>query len=203
MSQTLTVKPNKAARIHAGCFFYIKFERRKIMAKVTTTTTVYKSRQMTDYQKRIWVRKYLKFKEAFPHVPMADWCKMNNLAFATFSHWCSDVRYNKDLYSKAKFSPAEEEGELDFGDPEPEPEKQTGPEQPQDSQDIQVKTETTFPSSLEESDASETNGKFVIFTCADFRLEISRAMPASDIDRMIGFATAQAFKYRKSSQDWR
>ena len=41
------------------------------------------------------------------------------------------------------------------------------------------------------------DGKYVIFTCADFRLEISRAMPARDIDMIIGFATAQAFKYKK------
>ena len=188
------------------------------MAKVTTTTTVYRSKKMSDHQKRLWVTKYLEFKKVYPHITMRDWCKMNYLSPGTFAAWYGDVRYNKHLVEnmkRKKFEEPEDKQEneddeqLEFENLETQvdPENytksntETSHEEEDGEPDVKVKTETDFTSLRMEQDEG-MDGKYVIFTCADFRLEISRAMPARDIDMIIGFATAQAFKYKKGFKKW-
>lgn len=181
------------------------------MAKVTTTTTVYRSKKMSDHQKRLWVTKYLEFKKVYPHITMRDWCKMNYLSPGTFAAWYGDVRYNKQLAENMKRKKFEEpeqketddDEQLEFenlespeSNPEINAESHAESSNDEEEPDVKVKTETDFTGLRMDQDEG-MDGKYVIFTCADFRLEISRAMPARDIDMIIGFATAQAFKYKK------
>ena len=141
------------------------------MAKVTTTTTVYRSKKMSDHQKRIWVTKYLEFKKVYPHIKMSDWCKMNYLSPHTFAAWYGDVRYNKELAAsmkRRKFEEPEDRQEddeqLEFENleaPKSNPEINAESSNDEEEPDVKVKTETDFTGLRMDQD-EVMDGKYVI-----------------------------------------
>lgn len=180
------------------------------MKTTLSTKVTYRSSKAIPQTKAYYVNKWKNFHEAFPNVPLEEWAKMNNLAPTTFHGWLSDPRYNKELREKVKelqrlgeeqLKKAKAEAEEECCKNETLPEAETEREEniapaieEEETPKLKVEVETTTP----QGNGFETTGtdNYVKFVCADFRIEISKSMPAQDINRMIGYALSQASRYK-------
>ena len=165
------------------------------MAAVTNTVTVYRSRNLSPAAKAQWVSRWNRFHESCPDVPRDEWCRYNQLSPRTFATWVADIRYNRKLrdrilqekkavekdlmptpIAKASLHPAKT-SVVDVPIPGTRKEGQGL------SDEMRVRIKTEF------YDDQNALGKkpYLVFASDKFRLTISEAMPAKDINMCIGY----------------
>lgn len=184
----------------------------------TAAATGYRSAKLPQGVKAGWINKWYEFHEAFPSVRLETWCKQQNLSHATFGKWLRDPRLNKRLREALRQNPTpylctdknrKKQGVTEVpGIAPPEPEKdQEMPadlfdaaehEEPADTAPVHA-VETTLPS----EPVPTGHEPFVIFTSADFRIEVSKAIPVQDINRIIGFARSMMNREETSGRSKR
>lgn len=174
------------------------------MAAVTNTVTVYRSRKLPPAVKAQWVSRWNKFHETYPEIPRDEWCRYNQLSPSTFSAWVADIRYNRKLRdatgNNTKDDRATDKRKAREKDAMPTPIaeasltpaktsvvdvplsriKQEGKGL---SDEMRVRIKTEF------YDDQNALGKkpYLVFASDKFRLTISEAMPAKDINMCIGY----------------
>ena len=179
----------------------------------------YRSAKLPPAVKARYVNLWYSFHAAFPNVPLRDWCIKQNLSYGTFNNWIREPRYNKELRKAKeqeislsdilnKEAEAAEEPEqlslLDYLDmplpDETEDERKACQdaraclsEEPKEAEPKKDDKEVPFPSDETEEDDPDKvtfTGPFITFTCPDYRIEISKVIPISDVNRILGFASS-------------
>lgn len=150
------------------------------MATVTTTVK-YRSANLKPSAKARWVSKWNEFHKAFPDVTMDDWCSRNGLSVSTFSAWKGDVRYNKELREKMRNITGEDM--RDYLSKLPSPDG-TVEEEKEPEGELKVEMRIEPDGKI----ASGEEGPYVLFQCPEFRLKISKAMPADEINKILEYA---------------
>ena len=151
----------------------------------------YKSRSMKPCTKAYFVNRWIAFHKAFPAVTMKEWCAQNNLSDGTFYNWVSDPRYNKELRTKG----GTPKKIIEVKAPEKKPEEK--PVEDAKPAPIQ-KEEAKAPEEIPETKA---HGNYVVFTCPDYRLEISKSMDPGDINRILGYVAGIAKRNASYSKE--
>ena len=180
--------------------------------KEKTEKKSYRSAKLTPANKARWVNRWMAFHRAFPDVSIGEWCGLNNLSAGTFQNWLRDPKCNKEIRIKHGLSEtlghgkkkkaakagnepedlfsqiASEEEAIASSVPEPEPEKKT--------ETVKNEPAAEIPPYAEEHESGEVvwQGPFVTFTCADFRVEVTKQIPIQDINRIIGYASAMMYR---------
>ena len=180
------------------------------MATVTTTIK-YRSAKMNPSTKARYVNKWQALHEAFPDVAMDDWCAVQNISTGTFYAWLKDPKLNKRLRMKMKAEKAAQNAKLAEEKKQEVKEAPTENDEPglfdeideildrnderfQNFEEQQEAPEISVETHVEESPKEEEkevevkpSDRFLIFTCPDFRLEVSSVLPATEVNRIIGY----------------
>lgn len=144
-----------------------------------TAKATYKSAKLTASNKAWYINRWHEFHEAFPHVSMAEWCRMRNLSATTFGNWLKEPRWNKELReSKASVSakpfaePAASD-EIIAEQPELPLEDDTASSEEPDTLTVEASASVDEP--------LKTEGAYVVYTSADCRIEFSKEMSPEQI----------------------
>ena len=179
------------------------------MATVTTTIK-YRSAKMNPSTKARYVNKWQALHEAFPDVAMDDWCAVQNISTGTFYAWLKDPKLNKRLRMKMKAEKAAQNAKLAEEKKQEAKEAPTENNEPrlfdeideildrnderfqnfeeqQEAPEISVETHVEESPKEEEEVKVKPSDRFLIFTCPDFRLEVSSVLPATEVNRIIGY----------------
>ena len=172
---------------------------------MTKAKSTFRSANQTPSNKARWVNRWMAFHRAFPDVSIGEWCGLNNLSHHTFQNWLRDPKLNREKRIKAKIvkepeaEKLEEEEDLSLLDflempleDETEAEKQACREAKEILQKVEEPSITAFAEDTDEGKVTY-RGAFVTFTCADYRIEISKEN-TMDADEMTLQTVKEAMK---------
>ena len=185
---------------------------------VNNPLTYFRSKNCPPSNKAMWVNRWNQFHRCYKEIPMREWCGWNHINPSTFNGWLHDPRYNSRLRDEEKKSRKVEK--IAAVAEVKEAKKEENPKQTDTPRHSTVETSATIiptPPVTETKGASriitnemrvriETEFKedqnalgkkpYIVFASDKFRLTISEAMPAKDINMCIGYVKSLVEKMR-------
>ena len=158
------------------------------------TTVKYRSSNMQPSTKARYVNRWQAMHKAFPNITMEEWCTMQDISSSTFAKWLRDPKYNKELRQKSKAEAEAMRTQTEEAPPAAEPtlfdsvsneDPKIAAESQTEGNEISIETEIN-PSS-DSPMRGEDRGAILVFTCPDFRVEISKEIDQESLTRIISY----------------